>query len=108
MRSLFLRLFLWFGIAMILVNIASFVTGILTERRFHPPRNHPLAPMTGLVAQTAVETFEFGGAPALRSYLSRLQSTSAVRAVLLNQKGEDVSGEPVPENIRSLSTRVTD
>jgi len=108
MRSLFLRLFLWFGLAMILVNIASFVTGILTERRFQPQRNHPLAPMTGLVAQTAVETFEYGGAPTLQSYLTRLQSTSAVRAVLLNEKGEDVSGEDAPENIKALSTRVND
>jgi len=50
MRSLFLRVFLWFGLAMVLVNIASFATGIFAERRFQPPRNHPLAPMTGLLA----------------------------------------------------------
>ncbi len=108
MRTLFLRVFLWFGLAMILVNIASFATGIITERRFQPPRGNPLAPMTGLVAQTALETFEIGGAPAVRSYFSRLENTSKVQAVLLNEKNEDVTGQIVPENVKALSARVSE
>jgi two-component system sensor histidine kinase CpxA len=108
MRSLFLRVFLWFSLAMVVVNIASFVTGIVAERRFQPPRNNPLAPMTGLVAQTAVETFELGGPTALSSYLTRLESTSAVHAVLLNDKGDDLTGQPVAENIKGLQGRVSD
>jgi two-component system sensor histidine kinase CpxA len=108
MRKLFLRIFLWFGLAMVLVNIASFATGIIAERRFQPTRNHPLAPMTGILAQTAVEKYESGGPTALSSYLTRLESTSAVHAVLLNSKGEDVTGQPVPENIQTLTTGVND
>jgi two-component system, OmpR family, sensor histidine kinase CpxA len=108
MRSLFLRLFLWLGLAMVLVNIAAFVIGVVAERRFQPPRNNPLAPMTGLLAQTAVETFEYGGSSALRSYLARLESTSAVHAVLLNDRGEDVAGQPIPEHIRPLAERVSE
>lgn len=108
MRSLFLRVFLWFGLAMVLVNIASFATGIIAERRFQPPRNNPLAPMTGLLGQTAVESFEYGGPTALHSYLTRLESTSAVQAVLLNEKGEDVTGQPVAENIKALEGRVSE
>jgi two-component system sensor histidine kinase CpxA len=64
--------------------------------------------MTGLVAQTAVETFEIGGSTATQSYLSRLENTSAVQAVLLNDKGEDVTGQPVAENIKTLAGRVND
>ena len=108
MRSLFLKVFLWFGLAMVLVNIASFATGVIAERRFQPPRNNPLAPMTGLVAQTAIETFEYGGLSAAQSYFTRLESTSAVQAVLLNEKGEDVTGQPVAENIKALASRVSD
>src|SRR5437867_8484826 len=108
MRTLFLRVFLWFGLAMVLVNIASFVTGVIAERRFQPPRNNPLAPMTGLLAQTAVETFENSGSEALRSYLAKLESTSAVHAILLNDRGEDVSGQSVPNNIKPLAERVSD
>ena len=108
MHSLFLRVFLWFGIAMVLVNVASFATGIFAERRFQPPRNHPLAPMTGLLAQTAVETFERDGPGALHSYLQRLENTSSVRAVLLNEQGESISGEPVPPDMKSLAGRVSE
>jgi two-component system sensor histidine kinase CpxA len=108
MRSLFLRVFLWFGLAMVLVNIASFATGIFAERRFQPPRNHALAPMTGLLAQTAVETFERDGPSALHSYLQRLENTSAVHAVLLNEQGESISGEYVPPELKSLASRVSE
>ena len=108
MRSLFLRVFLWFGVAMILVNIASFATGIIAERRFQPPRGHPLAPMTSLVGQTAVETFEVGGVSALNSYLTRLAKTSAVHATLLNDRLEDISGQSVEENVNQLARRVSD
>ena len=38
MKSLFVKILLWFGLAMVLVNIASFATGIFTERRFQQPR----------------------------------------------------------------------
>src|SRR5215510_3140598 len=108
MRSLFLRVFLWFGLAMVLVNVASFATGVFAERRFQPPRNHPLAPMTGLLAQTAVETFERDGPSALHSYLQRLENTSAVRAVLLNEQGVSVTGEAVPPELQSLARRVNE
>jgi two-component system, OmpR family, sensor histidine kinase CpxA len=107
MRSLFLRLFIWFGLAMVLVNVASFATGIFAERRFQPPRNNPIAQMSGLMAQTAVETFETGGQQALRSYLSRLETASNVRAVLLNDRGEELSGQSVSENLKPLASRVT-
>jgi signal transduction histidine kinase len=107
MRSLFLRVFLWFGLAMVLVNVASFATGILAERRFQPARNNPLAPMTGLLAQTAVETFEYGGPTALNSYLLRLENTSAVHAVLLNEQGESITGE-LSEELKPLANRVSE
>ena len=108
MRSLFFRIFLWFGLAMILVNIASFATGIIAERRFQPPRGHPLAPMTGLVAQTAVESFELGGPAALSSYLTRLQNTSSVRATLLNNRLQDMTGQPASEEDKLLASLVND
>ncbi len=107
MRSLFLKLFIWFGLAMVLVNVASFVTGIVAERRFQPPRNNPIAQLSGLMAQTAVETFESGGQQSLRSYLSRLETTSNVRAVLLNDRGEELSGQSVSENLKPLASRVS-
>lgn len=92
---------------MVLVNVGSFVTGIIAERRFQPPRNNPIAQISGLMAQTAVETFETGGQQGLRSYLSRLETASNVRAVLLNNRGEELSGQSVSENLKPLASRVS-
>lgn len=108
MRSLFLRVFLWFALAMVLVNIASFVTGIIAERRFQPPRTHPLAAMTGFLAQTAVETLDHDGSAELLSYLLRLERTAAVHAVLLDEKGTSVSGEGLSSEVQPLTGRVSE
>src|SRR5437867_13446819 len=61
MRSLFLKIFLWFGLVMVLVNVASFITGIITERRSQFPRNSPMSQMFGVYAQSAADVFEKEG-----------------------------------------------
>src|SRR2546423_454331 len=108
MRSLFLKILLWFGLAMVLVNVASFVTGIVTERRSQPQRQNPMAPMFGVYAETAVEIFERDGKPALASYLERVESVSHINAVLLDERGEDVSGRKVPAGANDLAKRATE
>src|SRR5437667_11369748 len=61
MRSLFLMIFLWFGMVIVLVNVASFITGIITERRSQFPRNSPMSQMFGVYAQSAADVFEKEG-----------------------------------------------
>jgi two-component system sensor histidine kinase CpxA len=104
-RSLFLKIFLWFGLAMLLVNVASFVTGVVTERQFHPQRRNPAAPMFGVYAQTAVEILGRDGPAALGSYLERVERASGIRAVLLDERGEEVSGRAVPAGAKELARR---
>ena len=96
MRSLFLKIFLWFGLAMVVVNVASFATGIVTERRSRP-RTNPMAPMFGVYAQTAVEVFERDGKPALASYLEHVERASHIHAVVLDERGNEVSGQTPPD-----------
>ena len=81
MRSLFLKIFLWFGLAMVLVNIASFFTGIVIERRSQTTRTNPMAPMFGVYAQTAVEVLERDGRPALAAYLQRVEAHRIFAAI---------------------------
>lgn len=107
MRSLFLKIFLWFGAAMVLINVASFVTGVFTERQFHPRRQNPMAPVFGVYAQTSAEVYERDGQTALRSYLERVESASGIRAVLLDERGAEVSGQAVPEGTKELARRAT-
>jgi two-component system sensor histidine kinase CpxA len=107
MKSLFLKIFIGFGVAMVLINVASFVTGILTERRFQPPRNHPLAPMMAVFAQTAADTFERDGTTGLRAYLDRVAQTSSIEALLFNGNGQELSSRTALPNAQQLASRTT-
>ena len=108
MRSLFLKIFIWFGLVMVVVNIASFVTGIFIERRSQFPRQSPMAQMFGVYAESAVEVFERDGKTALAAYLERVEHASNIRAVLFDSLGNEVSGRPVPEGALNAISRVTE
>jgi two-component system sensor histidine kinase CpxA len=108
MRSLFLKIFLWFGLVMVVANVASFVTGILTERRSQFPRQSPMGQMFGVYAQSAVEVFERDGKTALASYLERVEHASNIHAVLFDSLGNEVSGRTAPEGVLNAISRVTE
>jgi len=93
---------------MVVVLVASFVMGIVLERRSQPPRQNPMAPMFGVYAETAVEIFERDGQAALASYLERVERASRIKAVLLDERGEDVSGRTVPTGATALAKRATE
>src|SRR6267154_1677418 len=105
MRSLFLKIFLWFGLAMVVINVASFVTGIFIERRSQGQRANPMAPMFGIYAQTAAEILERDGPAALASYLAHVESASHIHAVVLDEHENEVAGQAVPEGGRELARR---
>src|SRR6185312_12752206 len=105
MRSLFLKIFLWFGLAMALVNVASFVTGILSERRSQSSRGNPMAPMFGIYAQSASEVFEKEGKMALAGYLFRVNAASRINSVFFNEKGEELSGREIPPGAQLIAQR---
>ena len=108
MRSLFLKIFLWFGLVMVVANVASFVTGILTERRSQFPRQSPMAQTFAVYAQSAVEVFERDGKTALASYLERVEHASKIHAVLFDSLGNEVSGRTVPDGVLNAFGRVTE
>jgi signal transduction histidine kinase len=108
MRSLFLKIFLWFGLVMVVANIASFVTGIATERRSQFPRQSPMAQMFGVYAESAVEVFERDGKAALASYLERVEHASKINAVLFDNLGNEVSGRVAPERVENAISRVNE
>jgi two-component system sensor histidine kinase CpxA len=108
MRSLFLKIFLWFGLVMVFANVASFVTGIIIERRSQFPRQSPMAQVFSLYAQTAVEVFEREGKDALAAYLERVERTANIDAVLFDVQGNEVSGRPAPEGVANAIRRVSE
>jgi len=108
MRSLFLKIFLWFGLAMVLANVASFATGVLVERRFQPPRNSPMASTIGILAQTAADTYEREGSSALSAFLQRAERSSGIRATLFNEQRTSLGSTQDPDSsISELAARTS-
>ena len=92
-RSLFLKIFLWFWATVIVTGIALVLTFIL-EPRSVPSRWHATLTDTARYSGTmAVEEVERGGTPAVSAYIERLESGTRLRACLFNLAGEPVAGE---------------
>lgn len=91
---------------MVVVNVASFVTGIIIERRWDPSRNNPMAAMFAVYARTAVEVLERDGQTGLAAYLNRVEETSHLHSVLLDESANEVSGRTVPDAASDLVHRV--
>ena len=94
-RSLYLKIFIWFWLAMIIINVAFFAAVALT--RPTPTRRswRDLA-QTGPNAQKAAETFEQSGSAALNAALQATEKSSGVNGVLFNETGSELSGRNVP------------
>jgi two-component system sensor histidine kinase CpxA len=107
MRSLFLKIFLWFWLAMTLVGIV-FVISVATtgpEPAF-TRRRYVTDEVLAVYAQTAVEIFEREGRAALVAYFQRLEQTAPIRSLLFDQQDQEVSGRAVIPAARELAARV--
>jgi two-component system sensor histidine kinase CpxA len=109
MRSLFLKIFLWFWVATILV-VGVFVTFDLWGRTEHGPsrRRLMLEQIAAVSGEQAVDCWERGGAAALGEYCDRLLRTAEARAVLFDARGNELSGGTIPPGAAELSGRVRD
>jgi len=106
MRSLFLRILLFFGLAMIGAAVASFAAGAITQRRFSDKGPPFLTHALGIYAQTAADIFEREGPAATNEYLVRVARTSSMDAQLFDANGNRVAGGSQPDGDRALVTRV--
>jgi two-component system, OmpR family, sensor histidine kinase CpxA len=92
MRSLFLRIFLSFWLALALfVAIAILVTAALRPTR----EMSSVETLQPKLLSEAVEAYQTGGTPKLRDYLRNLHDTQHIRSVLYDQQGNLV-GHGVP------------
>src|ERR1700747_1059826 len=92
MRSLFLRIFLsfWLALAMFLV------LAILTTAAMRPTREiSAIEALQPKFLTEAVDAYQTGGTPKLRDYLRNLHDMQRVRAVLYDDHGSLI-GHPVP------------
>ena len=106
-RSLYLKIFIWFWLAMILINVVLFAAFALT--RPTPTRRswRDLA-QTGPNAQRAAEIYEQSGPGALRAALQATEKSSGVSATFFDEAGTELSGRTVPQKAQELSARATE
>ena len=106
LQRVFIRIFLWFWLAMALVIAGMFLSFYIMERREQPPhwRGRHSA-LLGVYAQSAAEVFEREGKAALVAYLERIESASRIRAVIFKQDGEEITGRALPPRAEEMAER---
>lgn len=132
MRSLFVKIFAWFWVAMTLVIFASMVSSMATQSHpffimpwlrflFHPPTESPLklpppetqpgglAYITGnivrLAGRTAVKIYERNGKEALARFVDDLESEVPIRIFLFDAQKEQIAGKKASQSVQDLAEK---
>jgi two-component system sensor histidine kinase CpxA len=105
LRSLFLKVFLWFWLSTVLVIGALLVTSHLTrtENTFRPP--HFIEAVLTNYGRKAADAYEGGGKAALVESLRTVERETTVRAHLFDANGVELGGDTVSPRQRATAAR---
>lgn len=104
-RSLFLKIFLWFGAVVMTVIVGTFIVGELM-RPVEPPMRRSIDAILKGYAKEGAEAYERGGQPELAAYLDRVEHESKIRAFLFNEKLQELSGRRIPDRAPALAKKL--
>src|SRR5437867_7992781 len=93
MRSLFLKIFLSFWMAQALCLVLAVLVTLAIRQQAESAWDAEQAQ----VLNGAVQAYETGGQAALARYLEQVRQSEHVRAYLLNENDEELSGRRLPE-----------
>jgi two-component system sensor histidine kinase CpxA len=100
-RSLYLKIFIWFWVTMILINVALFAAVAIT-RPTPTGRSWRDLAQVGPNALKAAEIYEQSGPAALAANLQETEKTSGVSATLYDENGKELSGRSPHPNADEL------
>jgi two-component system sensor histidine kinase CpxA len=106
-RSLYLKIFIWFWVAMIIINVATFAIFALT-RPTPIRRSWRDLTQVGPNAQRAAEIYEQSGAGALSAALQSTAKSSGVSATFFDEGGKELSGRTPPAGTQELLARAAE
>jgi two-component system sensor histidine kinase CpxA len=106
-RSLYLKIFIWFWVAMIIINVATFAIFALT-RPTPVRRSWRDLTQVGPNAQRAAEIYEQSGADALTAALQATEKASGVSATFFDESGKEISGRTPPAGTQELLARAAE
>ncbi|HEV7797182.1 MAG TPA: ATP-binding protein [Pyrinomonadaceae bacterium] len=104
-RSLFLKIFLWFGAVVLTVIVGTFLVGELM-RPVDPPMHRSIDSLLSGYATEAADAYERGEQAALTTYLDSVQRESNIRAFLFNPQLQELSGRRIPERAPALARKM--
>jgi two-component system sensor histidine kinase CpxA len=105
-RSLYLKIFIWFWLAMIIINVVLFTVFALT-RPTPTGRSWRDLTQVGPNAQKAAELFEQSGSTALTAALQTTEKNTGVSATFFDESGNELSGRNVPAGADELIAKAT-
>ena len=90
-RSLFVKIFLWFWLAMIIANVGLFAAVAITRPT---PTGRSWRDLTNVTpnAQKAAEVYEQGGTPALAAFLLEREKQAGIHVVFYDKNSNELSG----------------
>src|SRR5436190_15800075 len=100
MRSLFLKIFLSYWVALALFFVLAIIVTITLRQRGELAAWEA---RQNAVLSEAVQTYEQAGQPELRRYLDDPHDSQHVRAFLFDDHGQELSGRPVPHWAESVA-----
>lgn len=96
MKTLFLKIFLWFWLAIAALLVIVVAVGGLSQT-FRPDARPEWAAFHASLAQ---EAYEAGGKAGLLHYAARVESLTTAQAFLFDTHGNELSGRTIPEPAR--------
>ena len=100
MKSLFLKIFLSYWVALALFFVLAIIVTITLRQR---GEFAAWEARQNAVLSAAVQTYEQAGQPELRRYLDDLHDSQHVRAFLFDDHGQELSSRPVPHWAESVA-----
>jgi two-component system sensor histidine kinase CpxA len=104
MRSLFLKIFLWFWLTVVLLSSILVVITAITHSRSQESEWQNDA-LVAAVAARAVDIYERDGTAALGRHLQQLLPKRPMQAYLLDDHGTEVLGQKLPEQAIQLASK---
>jgi signal transduction histidine kinase len=104
LRTLFLKIFLWFWLAMVLVSGALILSVVTTQSQFTARRAAQSdRTITPLVAARAADVLDDHGMGALSDFLASLDTTLHAQAYLFDDEGKEILSQPAPPLAEALA-----